>query len=100
MKKGILILAIGHPYYGRMAAALAATIKTTGTGIPIHLAYTESAISHLTEKEIALFSSKSIINDKYCTPVPIRSKMFIYQLSPFDETLYLDADLLLFQKMP
>ena len=100
MKKGILVLAIGHYNYGRMAAALAASIKATGSEWPIHLVHTEESLSRLSPDELALFDSMALVPEKYIEPVPIRSKMFLYQLSPFDQTLYLDADLVWFNQKP
>lgn len=103
-EKGILLLALGNSAYGRMAAVLAATIKATGTAIPIHLAYTESAIRYLTDNEKALFDSMAIIPEKYYTwngqAKWIMAKVFMYQLSPFEHTLYLDCDIVWLKKLP
>jgi hypothetical protein len=98
--KGILIIAAGHHYYGKMAATLAATIKATGTAIPIHLAYSTSALTHLTDGELALFDSRAEIPAKYLEPAIIRVKLFINKLSPFEETLFLDADMVWLQRKP
>lgn len=100
MKKGILLIAVGHPNYGKMAANLAATIKCTGTTIPIHLAHNPSAVSHLSDSEMDLFDSFELIPDDYITPAFIRSKMFMYDLSPFKETIFLDVDIVWFKKKP
>lgn len=102
MKQGILIIAVGHPYYGKMAAALAATIRVVHKTIPIHLAYSESAIKYLSKDELALFNSIAIIPNAYYETKRglqyIRTKMFMYDLSPFEQTLFLDCDLLWLKK--
>ena len=103
MKKGILIIACGHQYYGKMAAALAASIRLK-SDIAIHLAYAGNALTLLKDNELKLFNSKSEIpNDFYYHAGQakwIRTKMFIYDLSPFDETLYLDSDMLWLKLSP
>ena len=102
MNKGILLIAAGHPYYGKMAAALAATIRVMDSEIPIHLAFTESAVKYLSTRELALFSSSDIIPVDYYTTEKgnnyIRIKMYMYELSPFKKTLFLDCDLLWLKK--
>ena len=102
--RGILLICVGHPYYGKMAAALAATIRMVDNSISIHLAYSESSVKYLSRDELALFSSMDIIpNEYYVTKKGIqfiRTKMFMYELSPFDKTLFLDCDLLWLSKQP
>lgn len=98
MKKdrGILIIALGHPYYGRMALNLAMSLKYTSK-LPIALAYNTSAISHISEN-IGLFDKLIEVPEKYYTKRGnteyIKAKTHLYNLSPFDETLFLDADML------
>lgn len=97
MDKGILLIAAGHYNYGKMAATLAATLKATDKNIPVHLAYTDNAIKYLTEDEKTLFDSMSIIPPEYYIfngqTKYIRCKMFMYQLSPFKSTIFLDVDM-------
>jgi hypothetical protein len=104
MKQGILMIAAGHPYYGKMAAALAATIRNVDKVISIHLSYSESAVKYLSKDELALFNSMAIIPMEYYETKKgvqyIRTKMFMYDLSPFDKTLFLDCDLLWLKKNP
>ena len=95
-KRGILIIAAGHPYYGKMAAALAATIKCKST-VSIHLAYAGSALKYLSGAELALFGSMAPIPGQFYTfngqQRFIKAKMYLYELSPFLETIFLDADM-------
>jgi hypothetical protein len=105
MKKGILILALGHPYYGKMAAALAATIRAADPEINIHLAWAGLVLSHLSEDEKKLFSSLAEVDaEHYTTPKGevqyIRAKLNIYKLTPFEETMFLDCDVLWLKGSP
>ncbi len=102
--KGILLIAVGHPYYGKIAAALVATIRVVDNATPIHLAYSESAVKYLSKDELALFTSMDIVPSEYYGTKKgiqyIRTKMFMYDLSPFENTLFLDCDLLWLKKQP
>ncbi len=95
--KGILIIAAGHAFYGRMAHNLAASIKSVEPDMPIALRWAGSALNHLSLYNInEVFDSiEKIPEDHYLQNGKnnwIRTKTFIYQLSPFDKTLFLDAD--------
>ena len=137
--RGILILALGSPEYGRMAANLASSIRYADANIKIHLVWSGAGISHLTEKHKALFTSMAecpleyytkpnrqpIVGAENFSPLQpttghgqmqndrsvrnpllgrgqggavsyIKAKTCIYELSPFDETLFLDADMIWF----
>ena len=113
--RGILLIALGAPEYGHMAANLAASIRYGDPEIAIHLVHTERSVSQLTPAHKALFSSmaecpytyytrESTVNGQQSTntqstvPSPpsleyIKAKTHIYDLSPFDETLFLDVDM-------
>jgi hypothetical protein len=99
MNRGILILALGHPNYGKMAAALASTIKANNIDLKIHLAFADDALKFLSANEMKLFDSKKAISKKYYTisgeKKYIRAKTFLYEISPFEETVFIDADILL-----
>ena len=97
MTKGILLIALGRPQYGNLAANLAASIRYT-SDIPIHVVYTEGSLSHLSKEHLSLFTSTAI-----CPPEIykgdkkeyIRAKTHMYDLSPFDETIFLDVDMVI-----
>ena len=107
--RGILLIALGAPEYGDMAANLAASIRYSDPDIPIHLVHTDKSISHLSPLHRALFTSFAICPEEYykwkaVSPLSfgegqgvrteyIKAKTHIYELSPFDETLFLDADM-------
>src|ERR1700741_1401819 len=91
--QGILILALGHWRYGEMAATLAASIKSNGCELPICLIYQSGAIGTLTSKHKALFTDMSLItNDKVNNGDYFYAKLLLDQLTPYDQTLYMDAD--------
>lgn len=91
MLKGITVIATSHPYYGRMAYNLALSIKAT-ENIPIALFYRDPGISHLTDTQVSIFDHVIKLPEQfregYC------SKLHLDELTPFDQTLYLDADML------
>lgn len=95
MSKGVVLLALGHQYFGKMAAALAASIKVCG-GIPITLFHAGNAILDLSGDERNLFdlvelqAKDYVLNGEYRY---LRPKLLLYDLSPYDETLYLDVDM-------
>lgn len=92
LKKGILIFACGHPNYGRMAYNLAATIKAVEPEIEIAVVRTAGSLNHLGESQRALFSH--FIDLPEDAPIGCGCKLHAYDLTPFDETLLLDADML------
>lgn len=96
-EKGVLILALGHQYYGRMALNLAMSIRFTSQ-LPITLAYTPSAIGQIAGN-LSFFDNTIEIPESYYTRKGvykefIKAKTNLYNLSPYHETLYLDADTL------
>ena len=101
-KRGILMLALGHHMYGNMAANAAASIRFTDSETPIHLVYSDMAISQLTEKHRDLFTSLSPCPEEVMTKEGKRNyfkvKTHAYELSPFDETLLIDVDTLFFSR--
>lgn len=100
-KQGIILLALGQPHYGNYAANLAMSIKYNLPDMPIALLHDDTAIRHISgDKRIGLFDQlievpKEIYQvngeNRY-----IRTKNFLYSLTPFEETLFLDADIVLF----
>jgi len=100
--KGILIMAYGHPYYGMYAANLAASIKFSCPDIKIALLHDNIAIGHFRDVHYKLFSELHIIPNEcfYSNGVyqPYKAKLYAYSLTPFDETLFIDADVIMFPK--
>lgn len=89
--KGIVLFAVGHPYYGRMAYNLAVTIKATGTQIPIAIIHDETALNHLDRAQLKLFDI--LIQAKPQTTINVL-RLTLPRYTPFNETLALDVDML------
>ena len=102
--KGVLIIAGGHPFYGQMAVNLAASLRLSDSSVNIHLAYHGLALTHLDQSKKDLFSSMSLIPDEYLTHNGkvsyFKAKTHVLDLSPFDETLFLDADMIWVSQYP
>jgi hypothetical protein len=86
MKTGVLLIATGHKNYFRMAEVLAASIRVNDPSIKICIA-TDG--KHLVD--MSLFDQFVQIDEKYLTE-PIKAKVFMNKITPFEETLFLDVD--------
>lgn len=90
MKKGILIIANGHRNYYRMAVVLAASVKSNEPSMPICL-ITDNEVTDPQLFDIVKKPTPESITQNGKTEY-IKAKTFMYDLSPFDETIFLDAD--------
>lgn len=94
----IVILALGHNFYGQQAKNLAISIKKVSPEVPIHLVHYGDA-GYIEKK---WFDSHDECPAEYITkngkPNYFKAKTFIYDLSPFETTIYLDADMLWLRK--
>ena len=93
MKRGIVLVSLGSPYYMRMAINLAFSIKATSI-IPIHLITNNHTIPNV---DLSCFDTIETPNEQQYMrngkPEYFRIKTCLYDLSPFDETIYLDVDM-------
>lgn len=100
--KGVLLIALGHSEYGRMAYNLAASLLNTAPDLKIHLVYTPSAIHHLNDGQKQMFTSmKEAPKELYINDGKfefIKAKPAMYDLSPFDTTIFLDVDMVWLNK--
>lgn len=94
-EQGILLLAIGHPYYGRMAYNLAMSIKAIDASVHITLVYTEGAIAHINQRNMWVFDNKMPYPE---SDKPFGVKLELYDLTPYERTLYIDVDTLWINK--
>lgn len=97
MKRGVFILALGHANYGRMAHNLAMSLKFGCPDIDITLGYAGNGLGHI-EGFTGIFNNLIEVDPKYYTKYGnieyIKAKTGLYELSPYNETLFLDADML------
>lgn len=92
MKKGVLIIAVGHEIYYLMAVNLAASIRVNDPDLQICLVTDHEVmdphkmlfdiVKEPTERSITQDGQKQWI----------KAKLFMYDFSPFDQTIALDAD--------
>lgn len=101
--RGILLLAMGHPNYGEMAANLGMSIKAGPPNMPIVLVTHGRALAHI-PMYLSMFTDIITVPDKMIMKngkvTYFKAKTHIYDLSPFDETIFLDVDTLWFQRSP
>lgn len=94
--KGILTIAGGSPMYGNLALSLCASIRAKSPEIGIAVAYTASAIERVEAQLKALnVQLIELREDQYMDGEKrnfFKTKTFAYELSPFEETLFLDSD--------
>lgn len=95
--RGIFILALGHPFYGRMAFNLAVSLKESDPEVKIAVGFAGDSLRDLFRYDIYKYFDRIIpVEDKYFTRRGhqefLRAKLCILDLSPWDDTLFLDAD--------
>ena len=97
IENGIIIIATGHPGYGTLAYNLAVSIKAVEP-IQIAVIYDTPGIKYLDKKKQSIFDFMIEL------PADFRSgfgtKLHLDQLTPFEKTLCLDADMLWLGKKP
>lgn len=99
-KQGILLIAAGHPYYGNYAYQLALSLKANSNDIPVSIVYEGNGISHLGVTKLAIFDQIIEAKPQHYTSKSLgikdifKLKTNIYELSPYEETLYLDVDMI------
>lgn len=89
--KGIVIVATGHPNYGRLAYNLAVSIKSV-EDFPIAILYNDRALTHIGDHQIDVFDHVIKMDDNITANQG--SKLYAAEYSPFKRTLLLDADML------
>lgn len=93
--KGVVLIAGGHPIYTHYAYNLALSIRDHSQ-IPIMLYYHGAGISYLFQDQLEVFTSIEELPQEYFMVDGkeqfVKSKLHLYELSPFDETIFLDTD--------
>jgi len=99
-KKGILLISAGHPYYGKYAYQLAVSIKHQSPDVSISVITEGNGLNHLYPEQKKIFDQIIEADPKHYTSKTLgirdvfKIKTSLYDLTPYDTTLYLDADML------
>ncbi len=100
--KGILLVALNHPYYGHYAFQLALSIKSNDPDVNISIAHDGVGISYLDANKLSIFDKTIKIKDDMLKvggrKEVLKFKAYLYDITPYSETLYLDADILWLNK--
>lgn len=98
-RNGVVLIAAGSPVYGGWALNLAMGLKQANNAIHITLFYKENALNHI-QKYIHVFNEVKEIPDECVNrngfKSLIRPKVCLYDLSPYEETIFIDADVMWF----
>jgi len=93
--KGILLIAVGHKDYVGMAITLATSLKFNDPAIKIALATDKPIAAELND----LFDEYVHVPEEYYkvgnSTQFIKAKTHMYDLSPFQETIFLDVDMIM-----
>ena len=97
MTTGILIIAVGAKGYGQLAGSLAASLRANNCTLPICLAHQKETITRLDEDYLALFTDFVEVKDEHITlndniECYIKAKAHMDELTPYDYTLFIDAE--------
>lgn len=99
MEKGIVIIAVSYLNYARMASNLAQSIKINNPDTHITLLHDNKAIENLMPTEKKFFDNFIEIPNEFIQyngrNAYGRLKCFIYDLSPYQKTIYIDSDTLM-----
>lgn len=98
MTRGIIIIACGVEYYGELALNLAMSIKATDPDVSITLLWEGKAKNRI-ESGLQMFNNVMEISkehlDRGGLKSLMRAKVCLDLLSPYDETMFMDADIIM-----
>lgn len=98
---GVLLLALGHNFYGNYAVQLARSIKAVDPTMNVSIAYSGTVLNHNSNLP---FDQEIIIPDEYFMsdglPDYIKAKTYLYELSPYENTIFIDADVIWLPQKP
>lgn len=99
--KGVVLIAAGHFYYGQWAQNLCLSIKYNDMFLPVSLAWKgrglETINTKFFDKVIELTDEQTHRNgvEDFLKP-----KTCLWDITPYEETIFIDADVILFQNKP
>jgi len=88
--RGIVTIAMKHPLYGKYAYNLALSAKSADMNVQVAVIADEEGLRHLHPGQRMIFDY--IIEPK--SSKPLVNKFYLDRLTPFDETLFVDADMI------
>ena len=101
--RGICIITAGSPYYGGWALNLAMGLKHTDANTNITLLNYGLGNNHI-KPYLHIFDNVIDISKEMVTrngfESMIKSKLWLHELSPYDETIFIDADVIWFPFKP
>ncbi len=100
-KNGVLLLCLGNPFYGNFAVQLARSIKAVDPEMKVSCAYAGNVLSH--NSNLPFDSLIEVPKEYFITdglPDYIKSKTYLYELSPYDNTIFIDADVIWLPQKP
>lgn len=97
-KRGILLLALGHRNYLNMASTLALSLRANGYTGALCLATDDVNLFNIQSEYKAFFTDLVTVPERMFTNKKqrcyLKAKAHIYDLTPYEETLFLDVDLI------
>lgn len=98
--RGVILLAMGSPLYGRLAFNCALTLKAQRPRTPVRLWWQGSALAELKPRHLDFFDERVELPQEFYRygnqTQFFRVKTRLNELTPFEETLFLDADVAFF----
>lgn len=94
---GIVVAALGSPYYSHMAYTLAVSLRYHSPNISITILHDGSSLSQIHE-HLSIFDNIIQLSDDQFNSIHgkdyFKFKLHLDQLTPYDKTLYLDVDMI------
>jgi hypothetical protein len=98
-RSGVLLIAMGKANYGRLVAALVETIKSASPQVPVALAWSGDVLSGVGQAR-GLFDHliplREVLPAQPEYSQAFYTKLCVDQLTPFDQTIFIDADSLIY----
>jgi hypothetical protein len=102
--RGIVLLAVCKPTYGKFAFNLRTSLKVQNPDVPVQLFCDDEAIKHLQDWQLASFDVVTKIDPSEYEfngrREPGRLKAFLYDRYAFDEVMFMDVDSIAIKPVP
>jgi hypothetical protein len=93
-KRGILLLATGHPYYAHMAVNLLVSLRSFEPELPVAILHDGQGFKLLEGWQQDYFTTAIELPSKLVGGDPYRVKLHLDELTPFEQTMFMDVDML------